>query len=151
MFLTVAGTAPDGRPRVLLGDPEWGSELSGIALPEGFPLEGFAAIDRSLRERGFNVLRNPLPFVYYDNPDAKLREWFYASANNCWVECEGEAGRVFLPEYGFGAWERLKASDEVNATIWEGLGFNVIRGGDFLPLADQLGSLNCVTRILERA
>jgi hypothetical protein len=35
--------------------------------------------------------------------------------------------------------------------LWEGLGFEVIRGGDFLPLADQLGSLNCVTRILARA
>jgi hypothetical protein len=152
MFLTLAGTAPDGTPRVLLGDPAWGSELSGVPLPDGFPLEAFAEIDRSLRRRGFNVLRNPLPFIYYDNREAKLREWFYASANNCWVECDATGGgRVFLPEYGFGAWGALKAADEANATIWEGLGFEVIRGGDFLPLADQLGSLNCVTRILERA
>jgi hypothetical protein len=104
-------------------------------------------------------MRNPLPFIYFDDPDARMRAWFYASANNCWVECPGEspaaddhAGcRVFLPEYGFGAWPELKASDDTNAMLWEGLGFEVIRGGDFLPLADQLGSLNCVTRILERA
>jgi hypothetical protein len=103
-------------------------------------------------------MRNPLPFIYFDDPDAKLREWFYASANNCWVECPdtpgGEdhiGGRVFLPEYGFGPWPELKATDDANVAIWEGLGFEVIRGGDFLPLADQLGSLNCVTRILDRA
>jgi hypothetical protein len=146
MFMTLAGAK-----RVMLGDPLWASALIGLPLPEGFPVEAFAAIDRSLREQGFEVLRNPLPFVYFDNPDAKLREWFYASANNCWVESAAAGGgRVFLPEYGFGAWPELKATDDANVAVWEGLGFDVIRGGDFLPLADQLGSLNCVTRILDR-
>ena len=153
MFMTLAGTTPEGMPRILLGDPVWASELIGLPLPEGFPLKAFEQIDYGLRLRGYEVLRNPLPFIYFDEPDAKMREWFYASANNCWVECiEGHVGcRVFLPEYGFGAWPELKACDDTNAMLWEGLGFEVIRGGDFLPLADQLGSLNCVTRILERA
>jgi hypothetical protein len=158
MFMTLAGTTPEGMPRVLLGDPAWASELIGLPLPEGFPLKAFEQIDYGLRLRGYEVMRNPLPFIYFDDPDARMRAWFYASANNCWVECPGEspaddhAGcRVFLPEYGFGAWPELKASDDTNAMLWEGLGFEVIRGGDFLPLADQLGSLNCVTRILERA
>ena len=153
MFMTLAGTTPEGMPRILLGDPVWASELIGLPLPEGFPLKAFEQIDYGLRLRGYEVMRNPLPFIYYDDPDAKLREWFYASANNCWVECiDDHIGcRVFLPEYGFGAWPELKACDDVNAMLWEGLGFEVIRGGDFLPLADQLGSLNCVTRILERA
>ena len=153
MFMTLAGAAPDGRPRLLLGDPAWASDLIGVPLPEGFPVEAFAEIDRGLRANGFEVIRNPLPFVYFDDPEAKLRAWFYASANNCWVECMGEAGgcRVFLPEYGFGAWPELKATDDANAAIWESIGFEVIRGGDFLPLADQLGSLNCVTKVLARA
>ena len=152
MFMTLAGAGPDGTQRVLLGDPVWASELIGLPLPEGFPVKAFAQIEYGLRLRGYDVLRNPLPFVYFDNAQAKLREWFYASANNCWVECMGEAGgcRVFLPEYGFGPWPELKATDDANAAVWEGLGFKVVRGGDFLPLADQLGSLNCVTRILER-
>jgi hypothetical protein len=158
MFMTLAGTTPDGMPRVLLGDPVWASELIGLPLPEGFPTKAFDQIDYGLRLRGYEVMRNPLPFIYFDDPDAKLREWFYASANNCWVECadtpngEGHVGcRVFLPEYGFGEWPELKVCDDANAMLWEGLGFEVIRGGDFLPLADQLGSLNCVTRILARA
>jgi hypothetical protein len=158
MFMSLAGTAPDGTPRIMLGDPVWASELIGLPLPEGFPLKAFQQIEFGLRLRGYEVMRNPLPFIYFDDPDSKLREWFYASANNCWVECPdapGEedhaGGRVFLPEYGFGAWPELRATDDANVAIWEGLGFEVIRGGDFLPLADQLGSLNCVTRILERA
>lgn len=153
MFMTLAGPAPDGTTRIMLGDPVWASELIGLPLPEGFPVKAFAQIEFGLRLRGYEVLRNPLPFVYFDDAEAKLREWFYASANNCWVECMGEAGgcRVFLPEYGFGAWPELKATDDANAAIWEGLGFEVVRGGDFLPLADQLGSLNCVSRILDRA
>jgi hypothetical protein len=153
MFMTLAGPAADGTPRILLGDPAWASELIGLPLPEGFPVKAFEQIAFGLRLRGYEVHRTPLPFVYFDDRRAKLREWFYASANNCWVECMGEAGgcRVFLPEYGFGAWPELKASDEANAAIWEGLGFEVVRGGDFLPLADQLGSLNCVSRILDRA
>jgi hypothetical protein len=157
-FMTLAGTTPDGTPRIMLGDPAWASELIGLPLPEGFALKAFDQIEFGLRLRGYEVMRNPLPFIYFDDPDAKLREWFYASANNCWVECPdtpgGEdhiGGRVFLPEYGFGSWPELKATDDANVAIWEGLGFEVIRGGDFLPLADQLGSLNCVTRILERA
>ncbi|WP_395020552.1 hypothetical protein [Dongia sp.] len=153
MFMTLAGTTPEGMPRILLGDPVWASELIGLPLPDGFPVKAFDQIDYGLRLRGYEVMRNPLPFIYFDDPDAKLREWFYASANNCWVECiDGHVGcRVFLPEYGFGAWPELRAVDDTNAMLWEGLGFEVIRGGDFLPLADQLGSLNCVTRILERA
>ena len=158
MFMTLAGATPEGMPRILLGDPVWASELIGLPLPEGFPLKAFEQIDYGLRLRGYEVMRNPLPFIYFDDPDARMREWFYASANNCWVECPGNANgedhvgcRVFLPEYGFGAWPELKACDDTNAMLWEGLGFEVVRGGDFLPLADQLGSLNCVSRILDRA
>ncbi len=152
MFMTLAGATPEGTQRILLGDPVWASKLIGLPLPEGFPVNAFAQIEFGLRLRGYEVLRNPLPFVYFDDAEAKLREWFYASANNCWVECmEDNVGcRVFLPEYGFGPWPELKATDDANAAVWEGLGFEVVRGGDFLPLADQLGSLNCVSRILDR-
>jgi hypothetical protein len=153
MFMTLTGETRDGAPRILLGDPVWASALIGLPLPEGFPVKAFEQIEFGLRLRGYEVMRNPLPFIYFDDEPAKLRQWFYASANNCWVECmEAQGGcRVFLPEYGFGPWQALKATDDANAAIWEGLGFEVVRGGDFLPLADQLGSLNCVTRILERA
>ena len=41
-------------------------------------------------------------------------------------------------------------TDEANAQLWRELDFEVIPAGDFLPLADQLGALNCVSKILER-
>ena len=146
LFMTLIG-----RRRVLLGDPAWASKITGIALPDGYPLRAFAEIDKVLRCSGFEVIRNPLPFVYFDEPQARIREWFYASANNCWVEClDGPGSRAWLPEYGFGAWPELKATDAINAAIWRDLGFEVVRCGDFLPLADRLGSLNCVSKVLAR-
>ena len=145
MFITPAG----GR-RILVGDPVLASRMIDIDLPEEFPVSAFDEIAGDLQRAGFNVIRNPLPFVYFDDPESRLREWFYPSANNCWVQC-GEAGdRVWLPEYGFGAWPELKATDDANAAIWRDLGFKVERLGDFLPLVDQLGSLNCASKILER-
>ena len=151
MFMTLAGHSPEGRSRVLLGDPIQASALIGAPLPDGFPTTAFDEIDAELRRAGCEVIRNPLPFVYFDDPDSRLREWFYASANNCWVERHRTGrGRVWLPEYGFGDWPELKATDDANAAIWHGLGFDVVRAGDFLPLVDQLGSLNCVSKILER-
>jgi hypothetical protein len=145
MFIT-----PAGRGRILVGDPLWASALIDVDLPDGFPTSAFDEIATDLQREGFEVIRNPLPFVYFDAPDSRLREWFYASANNCWVECGQTGGRVWLPEYGFGAWPELEATDDANAAIWRDLGFEVERVGDFLPLVDQLGSLNCASKILER-
>lgn len=145
MFMTLAG-----KRRVLVGDPLAARRLTGLPLPESVPLDAFDAIARDLDQRGFEVIRNPLPLVYFDDPEARLREWFYASANNCWVEHCPDGSRVWLPQYGFGAWPELEATDAANARIWRELGFEVILAGDFLPLADQLGALNCVSKILER-
>lgn len=151
MFMTLAGRGADGRLRALVGDPLAASRMIGLPLPEGFPLRAFDEIAAAIEDRGVVVFRNPLPFVYFDDPEARMREWFYASANNCWVEClEGGRGRVWLPQYGHGAWQELRATDEANAALWRTLGFEVVEAGDFLPLADQLGALNCVSKILAR-
>jgi len=152
MFMTLAGRGSDGRLWVLVGDPYAASLLIGVPLPDGFPQPAFDEIARLVERQGCAVIRNPLPFIYHDDPDARMREWFYASSNNAWVEqVEEGPSRVWLPQYGFGAWPELKATDEANAAIWQGLGFEVVPAGDFLPLADQLGALNCVSKILERA
>jgi hypothetical protein len=151
MFMTLAGKSSSGRTRVLVGDPLAASRLIGVPLPEGVPLHVFDEIAIDLDRRGFEVIRNPLPFVYFDDPAARMREWFYASANNCWVEqVEQGQSRVWLPEYGFGAWPEMRATDAANAALWRELGFDVVPAGDFLPLAAELGALNCVSKILER-
>jgi hypothetical protein len=151
MFLTLAGRGGDGRLRVLVGDPAAASTMIGLPLPGGFPQAAFDEVAVALGRRGFDVIRNPLPFVYFDDPDARMRDWFFASANNCWVEqVEQGPSRVWLPQYGAGAWPELCATDAANAEIWRGLGFEVVAVPDLLPLADQLGALNCVSKILER-
>lgn len=151
MFMTLAGRGPDGRLRVLVGDPSAASVLIGLPLPEGVRQQAFDDVACLVERQGCAVIRNPLPFIYHDDPDARMREWFYASSNNAWVEHVAEGrSRVWLPQYGFGAWPELRATDEANAEIWRGLGFEVVPAGDFLPLADQLGALNCVSKILER-
>jgi hypothetical protein len=147
MFATLAGNN-----RVLVGDPLAASRMIGVPLPAGFPLQAFDEIALDLQRCRLEVIRNPLPFVHFDDPAAKLREWFYAPANNAWVEYRPSArGRVWLPQYGFAAWPELKVTDDANAALWRELGFDIIPAGDFLPLADQLGALNCVSKILERA
>jgi hypothetical protein len=151
MFMTLAGRGSDGRLRVLVGDPDAASRLIGLPLPAGFPRRAFDEIALGLERRGFDVIRNPLPFVYFDDPAARMREWFYASSNNGWVEWTGQGpSRVWLPQYGFGAWPELQSTDAANAALWRALDFEVIPAGDFLPLADQLGALNCVSKILAR-
>lgn len=151
MLMTLAGRGGDGRLRVLVGDPRAASEMIGLALPDGFPASAFDEIAVDLERRGCDVIRNPLPFVYFDDPEARMREWFYASSNNGWVErAEQGRSRVWLPQYGYGGWPELRATDEANAALWRQLGFEVVPAGDFLPLADQLGALNCVSKILER-
>jgi hypothetical protein len=151
MFMTLAGRGNDGRLRVLVGDPRAASALIGVPLPDGFPQQAFDEVAIALERRGLDVIRNPLPFVYFDDPDARMRQWFFASANNCWVErVEEGQSRVWLPQYGYGAWPELRATDEANAALWRALGFEVIPAGDFLPLADQLGALNCASKILAR-
>jgi hypothetical protein len=146
MFMTLAGNN-----RALVGDPLAASRMIGLPLPEGFPVRAFDEIAADLERRGVEVIRNPLPFVYFDDPEARMREWFYASANNGWVEhvAHGQS-RVWLPQYGFGAWPELAVTDAANAALWRALGFEVVPAGDFLPLADQLGALNCVSKVLER-
>lgn len=151
MFLSLAGPGPDGKHRILVGDPALASRMLGTKLPPGAPIKAFDEIARSLRAQGFTIIRNPLPLIYADDPGAKLREWFYASSNNCLIE-RGTDGRnrVWLPQYGFGTWSSLQVTDAANARIWNELGYDVIGAGNFLPLANQLGSLNCIVKVLAR-
>lgn len=151
MFLSLAGPGRDGKHRILVGDPALASRMIGTKLPPGVPIKVFDEIARSLHAQGFTVIRNPLPLIYTDDVDARLREWFYASSNNCLTErCADGRNRVWLPQYGSGDWDCLQATDAANARIWEELGYEIVPAGNFLSLADQLGSLNCLVKVLTR-
>jgi hypothetical protein len=147
MFVALAG----GK-RVLVGDPRLAAELLEIPLQPHAMAEVFDDIARSLARLGFEVLRNPLPLAYMDDPEKRVRTWYFATSNNALVHAPArERPAVFLPTYGYGAWESLAVTDRRNREIWEGLGFDVRQLGDFHPLAEELGALHCIKKYLARA
>jgi hypothetical protein len=151
MFLTLAGRSPDGKYRVLVGDSRMGARMLGHKVSPYAMAEAFDDIADTMQNLGFEVIRNPLPTVYLDDPDEKERMWYFASSNNALVEISDEEHKtVYLPTYGHGAWTELQKTDEANQKIWEDLGFKVILLGDFHPFAEHSGSLHCIVRYVER-
>jgi hypothetical protein len=147
MFVTLAGRGDDGRYRVLVGDPRAAAEVLGTPTPAHAMPEVFDDIAAGLRRQGFDVLRNPLPLVYVDDPDRRERWWYFATANNALIA----GGVAYLPTYGHGAWPELAATDEANGRIWAGLGYEVVYLTDFHPFAENLGSVHCIKKYLARA
>ena len=113
----------------------------------------FDDIARDLGRRGYAVLRTPLPLVYSDDADARLRSWYFATSNNVLVHApEGERPTVYLPTYAHGPCAAtLAATDRANAEIWEALGYAVVGLGDFHPFAINLGAAHCIKKYLARA
>lgn len=150
MFLSMAGRAPDGRYRVLVGSPQAAAAILGQPVPDHALAPAFDEIARRLGGLGFDVIRTPLPRVYVDYPGDRLRQWYFATSNNCLVEITDDSQRVWLPTYGHGPWEALAATDRANREIWEGLGFEVVALGDYHPFAQNLGALHCIKKYLAR-
>jgi hypothetical protein len=150
MFLTLAGRGPDGKYRVLVGDPRLAAQILDWPVRRHSMPEVFDNIARGLGRIGFEVIRNPLPLVYVDDPESKLRTWYFATSNNALVEIADGANTVWLPTYGHGAWSVLEATDRCNQEIWERLGFEVKPLADFHPFAEELGSVHCIKKYLKR-
>jgi hypothetical protein len=100
--------------------------------------------------QGFDVIRNPLPLTYVDDPEAKLRTWYMATANNCLVQITDQSSDVWLPTYGHANWADLAAVDAANRRIWQELGFTVHELGDYHPFAQNLGAVHCIKKYIAR-
>ncbi|HEX2149367.1 MAG TPA: hypothetical protein VHI31_04235 [Actinomycetota bacterium] len=150
MFLSLAGKAPNGRYRVLVGSPGEADRLLGRD-PSAFAMhEIFDDIASRLTSEGFEVIRNPLPLTYVDYPGDRVREWYFATSNNCLVEIDGDSRRVWLPTYGHGPWEELSVTDDANRRTWEQMGFEVHLLGDFNVFTQNLGAVHCIKKYLQR-
>ena len=113
--------------------------------------EIFDDVARQLEAQGFEIVRNPLPLTYVDDPNAKERFWYFATSNNCLVQIDDEEGsHVWLPTYGHGAWGELGVTDDANREVWERLGFTVHQLTDFNVFAQNLGSVHCIKKYLAR-
>jgi hypothetical protein len=151
MFISLAGRGEDGRYRVLVGDPREAAELLGEELRPEAMAEVFDNIARQL-SRDFDVIRNPLPLTFLDFPEYRERLWYFATANNALVHRPAAGSPIaFLPSYGHGSFEKLRATDDRNRQVWEGLGFEVRMLADFHYFAVNLGAVHCIKKYLGRA
>jgi hypothetical protein len=151
MFVSLTGRGPSGRYRLLVGSPAEADRILGRPpLPHALS-ELFDDVARELEAQGFDVLRNPLPLTYVDDPEARQRFWYFATSNNCLVQIdEVEGNHVWLPTYGHGAWSELTATDDANLRVWEELAFTVHQLADFNVFAQNLGSVHCIKKYLAR-
>lgn len=147
MFVTLVGRDASGSYQVLVGDPAMAAELMGERVAPHAMREVFDSIANGLRRIGFEVIRNPMPLVYVDDPGDRTRFWYFATANNALVE----DGHVYLPTYAYGEWESLAPVEARNVEIWEDLGFTVHLLADCHPLASSLGAVHCIKKYLARA
>lgn len=151
MFITLAGRGEGGRYRLLVGDPREAARISRTPLRPQAMAEVFDDIARQLAEQGFDVHRNPLPLVYADDEQRRLRRWYFATSNNALVHRPKDgAATVFLPTYGHGAFPELEATDAANENLWRSLGYDVVRLGDFHAFAVNLGAVHCIKKYLDR-
>jgi hypothetical protein len=151
MFISLAGRR-DGRYRILVGDPREAAELTGEPLQPHAMAPVFDNIAAALAAQGFEVVRNPLPLVYVDDPLERVRTWYFATSNNALVHTPMDGPSVvILPTYAHGPFGHLSATDERNARIWESLGFEVRLLADFHPFAANLGAVHCIKKYLARS
>ncbi len=150
MFVTLAGRSSNGTPIALVGDPRLASDILQEPLLPQAMAPVYDDIAAKLVAQGFEVVRNPLPLVYQDDPSRRRRYWYFATSNNALVQVVGASKQVWLPTYGYGDWSDLQATDNANRDVWEGLGFTVEMLGDFHPFAFNLGAVHCIKKYLLR-
>jgi hypothetical protein len=152
MFVSLAGRGEDGRFRVLVGDPREAARLTGEPLQPHAMAPVFDDIARDLDRRGYAVTRSPLPLVYSDDEQARVRSWYFATSNNVLVHApDGARPTVFIPTYAHGPFaDTLAATERRHAEIWAGLGYDVVALGDFHPFAINLGAAHCIKKYLAR-
>lgn len=150
MFISLVGKSKSGKYRLMVGSPKMADDLlDRPPIPHAMS-EIFDDIARSLKRLGFLITRNPLPLAYVDNPEHRVRTWYFATANNCIVQIDGDDKTVWLPTYGHGDWADLAVIDAKNKQIWQNLGFNSIQLTDFHPFAQNLGAVHCINKYLKR-
>jgi hypothetical protein len=146
-FVSVTGLERGNRPLLIVGEPCGLEDGTVTPLIE----EARRALDASAVElirQGFEVLRNPLPYVI--TPDSRKR--LPRLYNNLILENEIRSGRerplVWLPQFGDA--EPLEKFDRMNSAVWEELGFDVAPIYGCSYLASRNGSLRCLSKILSR-
>lgn len=151
LYVALAGRTADGRDRVVVGCPRLAARITGQGLPDHAQADAFDMAALQLAEAGMDVHRCPLPQIWIREVDKRRRTWIFLPYPNVWVRTDGPAPEVYLPGFAHPGAPGLAAMDRIVAGIWEGLGFRVKSIAGCLPLAENLGALNCMGNILARS
>ncbi len=151
MFLSLAGKTRDGRQRILVGDPALAARLLGEEPHPGAMAVLFDEVAADLAGQGFEVIRNPMAFIYMDRSDQATRIWLHATSNNVLVqECRALGNVVWLPQFGHDNWPELQTIDAYNRQLWESFGYETRQIPKCQLLAENAGGIHCMTNVLER-
>lgn len=146
-FIAITGLTAEGRPKIVVADAKLGP--GGRAAELGPAPRRLDQTAERLDFLGFEVLRNPVPFVPAIG-DRQLRARLY---NNVLVENEIRQGRskplVWLPQYG-DAEPELACFDAENSTLWRDLGFEPVAARGWNKLTVAMGAVRCATKVLKR-
>ena len=103
MFISLTGRSENDAFRLLVGDPSLAADILGTSVLPQSMREVFDNIALFLKSKGFEVIRNPLPLVYVDDPYERTRIWNFATSNNLLVQNSNMSpNAVWMPTYGYG-------------------------------------------------
>ncbi|MEM9371576.1 MAG: hypothetical protein AAGA26_10505 [Pseudomonadota bacterium] len=151
LHVALAGSTADGRDRIVAGCPRLAAHLMGQELPDHALSEALDATAILLAEDGFEVWRCPLPYLPFDCSESRTTTWIHLPYPNVWVEHDEQGGHVRLPAFAHESAPNMGAMDEAVASLWRHLGFRVTPIAGCLPLAENLGALNCMGNVLARS
>ena len=145
-FVASTGISSAGQPLILVADAiSAGHSTTVQVINIKKQLDASAA---RLAQRGFKVLRNPVPYAVCPENGKSMPRLY----NNVIVENDMRPARqkplVWLPVFGDD--KSLRAFDDENVAIWRQLGFEVIQVEGWNSLAHRNGALRCATKILRR-
>ena len=141
LVLSITGIKRNGRPVLLLADPIGSGESSRLATLR----RRLAIVAERLEEHGFQVIRNPVPFLPLPGSAGRLALRPY---NNVLLENTPKP-TVWLPTFSDQE-KHLAAIDDSNAQIWARLGFEVIPLPGWTAFADKDGGPRCMANVIER-
>jgi len=146
-FVSVTGLRRGNRPLLLVGEPFAAGDAETPLIENARRLLNASVV--SLIGQGFEVLRNPVPYITTPDSGKRLPRLY----NNLILENDVRRGRerpmVWLPQ--FGDVERLEEFDRLNREVWEGLGFDVVPVSGWSYFASRNGALRCLSKVLKRA
>lgn len=144
-FVTLTGLERSGKPLLVVGEP-----VADGRFPRAIDVAR-RSLDASvllLKEQGFAVIRNQVPFAV----TADTRKLLPRLYNNAMLENDIREGNdrplIWLPQFSDS--EALDETDQSNAALWEDLGFEVRKVFGWSHLASRNGALRCISKVIER-